>query len=83
MTYGKQWAWLGDSLEGIGTALGKKAGQTALDIQHGNSDLKSAWGKQWGSYLFISEHVPERQCSWETPFRHRGTGRCNFPLLPF
>jgi len=30
--------------EGTGAALRENAGKQSVDIQHGNSDLKDAWG---------------------------------------
>ena len=30
-----------------------------MDIEHGNSDLKSGLGTKGGCYLLISEHVPD------------------------
>lgn len=40
---------------------GEKAGNNLRGRQHGNRDLKHAWGTQWGDYLLLSEHIPERK----------------------
>ena len=62
--------------------LGEKAGKQPIDIQHGNSNLKNAWGKQSEGYLFISEHVPMRQCSWKDPSGNKITGYSHFSPTP-
>lgn len=53
-----------------------------MDTQHGNGDLKSAWGTQQGGYLYILEHVPERYNSQRDPFRNKETGPCHLPTPP-
>ena len=77
------YVWLGESLEGIGAALGEEAGKHLADIQHGNRDMKSTWGTQWGGYLLILEHFPERQQSQVDSSKNKGTSQCHFPPLPF
>ena len=39
--------------------LEKRQSKHPMDIQHGNSDLKSGLGTKGGCYLLISEHVPD------------------------
>uniref|UniRef100_A0A8C9DAZ3 Sushi domain-containing protein n=1 Tax=Panthera leo TaxID=9689 RepID=A0A8C9DAZ3_PANLE len=56
----------------------EKASKEPVDIQHGNSNLKSTWCTQWGDYLLTWEHVAERQHSQ----RPTGADRCHFPPLP-
>ena len=76
-----QSAWLWENLENIGAALGEKAGKLFVDIQCGNSNLKSTWGTQWGGYLFMSGH-PRERAFMERPSGNKGTGQCHFPLPP-
>ena len=42
------WAWFWKNLEDPGLFLKKKQGKPTSDMQHGVSDLNSAWGTQWG-----------------------------------
>lgn len=75
--------WFWESSKDIGAILGGKTGQTACKYTVWKY-MKGAWSTQWGSYLFICEHVPERQCSWREPSRRRELGRgggCHFPFL--
>lgn len=64
----------------IEPALGKKA--ESMDVQHGNSDLKSTLGTQWGNYLFFSEYVTERHSSQRKLSQNKGTDWHHFPF-PF
>lgn len=57
--------------------------QTTRRHNLGNSDLKSIWDTQYGGYLLISEHIPERQHSQRDPSGNKGTGRCHFLPPPF
>ena len=74
---------------GIEATLGGKASKQPRNIQHGNSDLKSTYGTQWGGYSVISVCIPERhhsqrsfweQRNWQVPrpsstpqHKHRAT----------
>ena len=40
--------------------LEKSQGKERVNIQYGNSELKSTWDIQWGGYLLFSEYVLDR-----------------------
>ena len=83
-----QHAWLRENPETLGWLLKRRQGKQSLHIQHGNSDLKSTQGTQWGDYLLtsecisecVSECAPERQHPQRLLWKERETP---FPSLAF
>jgi len=56
---------------------GEKAGNNLGGRYNGNRELKCAWSIQWGDYLLLSEHIPERD-----PLRNKRARWHHFPPLP-
>lgn len=68
---------VGVETRGHNTASGDKADEQRRSIQHGNSELKSAWGTERRDYLLFAEGVRKavitetclwQQRSWLEPF---------------
>ena len=61
----------------------RQADKQPRGIQHGNSDLKSSCGTQWGNYLLFLELVPEKQLSQRHLSENKAAGQHHFlpPVL--
>lgn len=65
------------TMEGV-TLLAEKAGKQPMNIQCGNTKMKSTQDTQCLAHLGVH---PRRQHSWCDPFWKKITGICHFPPL--